>query len=469
MINRKLAGAFALTLMAGAVVVGTAAPAAATGSKTCPPVLHSNTGDITLAGQPDPTVTLLAKGVQVSTSDNNDQGATWWKSVAPVPPILVHRMSYWTNKVAHGVESPEAMPAYLLRLSLPGGKTATLVYEPYGNPNDNNSPIPPGLGEKTFDVDKGTFWTLDTAVKGMIEYTSNAHAGKSLKEIAKANPFAKVVAFGWRQEWSKGLIAQVDDVEFAAGKTCEKHVWRKPAGKPAAEFVDTCTGTDVTVKSPDDRKWKFWLLRSAKTVGGPATVDKGGSKTFTVPAGPGEIVVLAKPYQHGARWATVGKHRWAEPAGCDADITSESTCDALKVKIVVPAKSGPVKVVITPGLDGAATHEFEAASGSVHNFTYPANPKVTVKVEVAGTPTEEFTWARPDDCAQPTPTPGPTGSPEPGTGGGGDDDGGGELPLTGVQVAGIAGGGGSALALGIVLYFLARRRRTPSFTAGVDQ
>lgn len=445
-----------LALAGGAFAAVSATPAGATGGKQCPTVRHENTGGITLAGTPAPTVTLGHQGVQVATPDSNNQGATWWQPVAPVPAGSVTRMSYWVKKVTSGVV-PEAMPAYLLRLKVATGETATLVYEPYGNPNDDTDAPP--AGAKTWNVAKGVFWTTDKVVAGMAEYAPNPHTGKSLADIAAANPGAQVVAFGWRQEWSKGLVAQVDKVTFGAGKKCAEHVWRKPYPKPTVTFDDTCVATVVKVTSPDDKAWKFWLTRGGKTVGGPATVDKGASEEFTVPAGPGEIVVLAKRDYPGKQWTPIGKHRWVEPAGCDADISAESTCDALKIRIVVPARSGPVKVVIAPGLNGEQTYEFDAEPGSTTNVTYPAEPGV-VTVTVAGTPAKQVEWTKPADCDEPTPGPTATAGPDkPGTGGGDGDD----LPLTGASTATTVAVGGFVLAAGvalIVLYFLTRRRRS---------
>lgn len=132
-------------------------------------------------------------------------------------------------------------------------------------------------------------------------------------------------------------------------------------------------------------------------------------------------------------------------------VASESGCDSLTVSVTHPVtdreKDAPdITAMVTVGDD---TEELTVAPGETGDATFDAE-EGTVATVALGDEETELAWEQPEDCE------------EDGAGGGSGD--GEDLPETGVPTGLLAGGAVLLIALGGVLYALARRRRS-FFTA----
>lgn len=131
-----------------------------------------------------------------------------------------------------------------------------------------------------------------------------------------------------------------------------------------------------------------------------------------------------------------------EPGEVEVPVASVSQCDSLAVTVTNPSPHDQLAATFSSD-EGTETLTIEAGQSATASFA--AGSVVTLTI---GDQTEEISWQDPGGCD----------GDEGGTGG---ED---ELPITGTSATLVAGGAALLLALGTVLFFLARRRRL-TFTA----
>ncbi|BCB87549.1 cell wall anchor protein [Phytohabitans suffuscus] len=222
---------------------------------------------------------------------------------------------------------------------------------------------------------------------------------------------------------------------------------RKHCGeKPDATFQSECDGSVVVTLDNTKGTRKAKMTVSAKEFEETVEVPAGGTdSSVVVPAGAGEITVIK-----GEK--VIKTYTWENPGDCGVPSDSvTSTCDELVYTLENPEDGREVTVTLTPNEGEPQT--ITAAPGETKEARFDAFEGLEVVPSVGDVQGEPFAWEKPEDCATPPPPPGD------GEGGGGP-----ELPVTGVAAGGIAGGALVLLAIGAVLFYMARRRRM-TFTA----
>ncbi|HEX8630862.1 MAG TPA: LPXTG cell wall anchor domain-containing protein [Catenuloplanes sp.] len=224
---------------------------------------------------------------------------------------------------------------------------------------------------------------------------------------------------------------------------------------PEAEVVPDCAG-NVTVK----------LVNRKGNAPATFEVTADGNFSKTVKVGPGKIESVTVPAANAknilvkADGKEVHRGGWQKPKDCEQPGQPqgflESTCDALIIGLKNPAGGKTITLTLTPNKGAAQTLVIKGGEEKSAKFTGVKGLTVTPSIEGVGA-SEPIAWAPPKDCVKPTPTPTPSSN-----GNGGGD--GGTLPVTGTAAGGIAGGAAGLLAIGAVLFMLARRRRV-RFTA----
>lgn len=244
---------------------------------------------------------------------------------------------------------------------------------------------------------------------------------------------------GFVEDGAKGAFIQLSG-------TCEKDEVPPPAtAKPTATVVADCDGNvAVKLKNAEDATApaKF-TVTGTDGFKETATVAPGKDDTVKVPAkNAGNIKVTAE----GADRALFDD-KPAEAKDCIAPGepagSYQSTCDELIFEIANPADGKSVTVTFTPNKGEAQT--VTVAPGETKPVKFPASEGLTVTPSGDGLESPPIAWKKPADCES--------------AGGGG-----GSLPLTGVAAGSIAGGAAVLLAIGVVLFLVARRRRL-KFTA----
>lgn len=231
----------------------------------------------------------------------------------------------------------------------------------------------------------------------------------------------------------------------------------KACQQPTVEPVSACDGT-LTLKLSNTGKISAYPVEFAVTAGSftrKVTVAAGKGDSVTVPAGSGEATVTAD----GLKTET---YTWAQAENCELPgVIVESDCDTVVITVENPAGTKPVTAKI---VYGGETETVEVKADEAVEVTFDRSDATVATIDFPGLDVEPIKATIEDqDCdgGNGGGGNGDGGNGDGGGNGGGDDgngDGGG-LPLTGPAAAGIAGGAGVLLALGAVLFFLARRRR----------
>jgi hypothetical protein len=172
------------------------------------------------------------------------------------------------------------------------------------------------------------------------------------------------------------------------------------------------------------------------------TLEPGTKKDdITVPAGAGKITVT-----EAGKDAPIGTYTWEDPGTCaepgEPEGSVEFTCDEMIFTVSNPKDGETVTITFTPNTGEPQTLVVEP--GQTKQAKFPASEGLKVTASAEGIDDETFAWEQPEGC-------------EEGGGGGGDD---GDLPVTGVAATGIAAGALVLLAVGGMLFMIARRRRT---------
>lgn len=225
-----------------------------------------------------------------------------------------------------------------------------------------------------------------------------------------------------------------------------KKGYAKPSSKcAAAGFEPECDGSVVVTLDNTKGSKPTKLTVTAKDFEETHEVPAGETKTgIVVPAGAGEITVT-----QGRKVVTT--YTWENPGDCGEPAGEvASTCDELIFTLENPKDGKELTLTFTPSVGEAQTRTV-APGETMEPVKFPASEGLKVVVSSEDTEDATFEWEKPEDCATPPPAPG--------EGGGGP-----ELPVTGVAAGGIAGGALVMLAIGAVLFLVARRRRT-TFTA----
>ncbi|MFC5944922.1 hypothetical protein [Micromonospora harpali] len=229
-------------------------------------------------------------------------------------------------------------------------------------------------------------------------------------------------------------------------------------GKPQEAWYnggsETCSpAPEVIAESDCEGNVELTLVNRSGNAAAAFTITGSGGYTETVSVpmrkietrklNPGQAQEL-KVTAPGMEDFTGG---WAKPEDCqepevgEPDGGYESTCDELIFRIANPENGATLTSTFTPSTGEPKTVTVEA--GRDVTVTFPASPGLTVTVTGDLASGEAIKWEQPKDCED----------GEEGGSGGGDQEGG--LPVTGAV---------ALLAVGAVLFVMARRRRI-RFTA----
>jgi hypothetical protein len=229
----------------------------------------------------------------------------------------------------------------------------------------------------------------------------------------------------------------------------------KDAPKPDAHLASSCDEATVTLANGKDAKLaaEFTIKNDGKLVKEVVIKAGGEPVNVTIPAKEaGTIVVTEK---HSDKPILQGK--WEKPKDCAPDESKggfQATCDSLIFGIDNTEGRKTVTLTLTPNKGEAKTLTVKA--GEKGEVTFKGVKGLEVTPTEDGVEYESVSWdkEKPKDCDA-------SASPSPSTPG---EGGGGGLPVTGAAAGGIASGAGVLLAIGAVLFFMARRRKV-KFTA----
>lgn len=224
--------------------------------------------------------------------------------------------------------------------------------------------------------------------------------------------------------------------------------------QPDVTTLPQCDGTvDVNLSNTGDlSRYAVDFTVKAGDFAKTVTVAPGKAETVRVPTGAGQITVTAD----GMPTRTAD---WKWPSDCPPPtVTVHTECDTVTITVTNPAGAVPVTAVITYGMENDKK-VLTIAAGTAGTVTY--QPDGTgAEVGFPGTGLDPIhAVVQEPDCTTPTTAPTtapPTGPPGSANGGG--------LPITGAAAGSIAAGAALLLAIGGVLFLLARRRRV-KFTA----
>ncbi|MEV1328862.1 cell wall anchor protein [Micromonospora costi] len=220
----------------------------------------------------------------------------------------------------------------------------------------------------------------------------------------------------------------------------------KSCTTPASTFASNCDGTVTVSLSNDGKDGKYPVEFEVKGENGwskKVTVEAGKADNSTVVpaenAGKVEVLVDGKVIEGGT-------YSWERPEDCPLpEITTKADCKNFSLTASNPEGGLPVKVEFTYG---DKTESRTVQPGKSETVTFTAGKDDTALVALPELDMEmEAVYAPEGNCG--------------GGGAGGEEPG---LPVTGVAAGGIAAGALALLALGAVLFFVARRRRV-RFTA----
>ncbi|MEW2474034.1 cell wall anchor protein [Micromonospora gifhornensis] len=214
---------------------------------------------------------------------------------------------------------------------------------------------------------------------------------------------------------------------------------------PAATFASACDGTVTVSLSNDGSISKYpveFEVRGENGFSEKVTVEPGKANNETVVpaehAGAIEVLVDGEVIDNGT-------YEWERPEDCPLPtITADATCETFALTASNPEGAQPVKVDFTYG---DKTESRTVKPGSSESVTFPAGDDEAALVALPELDLELEVVYAPEGC---------------GGGGGGEEPPG--LPVTGVAAGGIAAGAIVLLAVGAVLFVMARRRRI-HFTA----
>ncbi|MBQ1027116.1 cell wall anchor protein [Micromonospora sp. C95] len=213
---------------------------------------------------------------------------------------------------------------------------------------------------------------------------------------------------------------------------------------PASTFASACDGSVTVSLSNDGSLSKYAVEFEVRG-------ENGWSKTVTVEPGKADNETVVPAENAGKIEVLVdgevienGTYSWERPEDCPLPtVTTDADCETFGLTASNPEGGMPVKVEFTYG---DKTETRTVAPGSSEKVTFPAGDEEAALVVLPELGLELEVVYAPEGC---------------GGGGGGEEPG---LPVTGAAAGGIAAGAIALLALGAVLFVMARRRRI-HFTA----
>ncbi|MFE9653494.1 cell wall anchor protein [Micromonospora sp. NPDC006431] len=255
-----------------------------------------------------------------------------------------------------------------------------------------------------------------------------------------------------RAQWDNKYQEDSDkSASIKFSESCDKVVTPPPAqANPKATVTADCTG-DVAVKlenAAEATKDAAFTVTGTDGFTKTATVAPGKDETITVPAAKAGKIKVTEAGQENPLF----DDKPAEAKDCvkpgEPSGSYLSTCDELIFQIENPKDGEIVEVTLTPNKGEAQTLVVQPGETKTAKFKAVAGLTVTPKADGLDDSTP-IAWEKPADCA-------------PGGGGGGED--GPTLPVTGAAAGAMAAGAVALLAVGAVLFVVARRRRV-RFTA----
>lgn len=282
--------------VAAAIVAPTAAhagdnvpprPQALLSSTNCTTVKHGDLTGVTKTGTP--AASLQIDGVEISTPANPDK-VVWKTDTAATALKNVKALSYQTYKFATGASSEFAAPAYHIYLSLPGGKSATLVYEPYWQSEGAGLLKPSTTEWQPWNPMSGKWWTSSHDVIGMTAEGGGGEHNALWGDIVTLNPEAAVVGYGWGQgTYNAGAKALVQAVLFKNNSACNLHNWS--TNNPAPVATTTTAPAVVPVVQPTGSQSASAAATGSLPVTGSNGVVLGSVAVLFVGVGVGLFMV----------------------------------------------------------------------------------------------------------------------------------------------------------------------------------
>lgn len=192
---------------------------------------------------------------------------------------------------------------------------------------------------------------------------------------------------------------------------------------PKATFVSSCDGT-VTAHLANEGKYEATFTVQATGFEETVKVPAGQAKDVEVPAGKGKITVIEQGKE-------VGSYTWTRPEDCPVpSLVATSTCDSFTLQVTNPKGGLPA---VTTATYGTQEKKITVAPGATETIVFTPGDETTAKVTFTGLGLELVAlYEKPVSC--------------------------GELPKTGDNTAGYLATGSGLVALGVVIFFLARRR-----------
>jgi LPXTG-motif cell wall-anchored protein len=238
-----------------------------------------------------------------------------------------------------------------------------------------------------------------------------------------------------KSKWDNGFEEQ----DAKTGTVSFKEKCQQDSPKPGVTDASNCDGSVIVKLSNSD---EASAAAEFEVVGKGGfskkhTLKPGEQAEVTVPAkAAGEIKVLLNGKQFGK---TI---KWVQSEKCEVPkFASKSDCDTLTIEVANPKGGSPVTFTFTPA--EGLTKTLEVAPGETKTVVYGGEKAKKVVVSSPGFESETVVWEKPANCG--------------GTGGG-------TLPKTGMKIGGAIAGALVLLAIGGVLFIVARRRRV-TFTA----
>ncbi|GIH04475.1 hypothetical protein Rhe02_25420 [Rhizocola hellebori] len=222
-------------------------------------------------------------------------------------------------------------------------------------------------------------------------------------------------------------------VVLESGEQIETYSWQDSTNCHPIDIkiTQSCAGVEVTVDNPENGA--AHTVKLVPTSGQSITkvFQPGEKATYTFDA-PNDTDAFKVDVSIGERTRTI---TWERPKGCEElDGNIEQTCTGIIIHLTNPQDGSPAALVLTPTPGDPVS--FTLNPGEDKDVEFVAGPSgLTVAGSLNGeTLGEPLVWVKPEGCVPP------------------------QLPKTGDNTAGYIASGTGLVALGAIVFFLARRR-----------